>query len=388
MLLAYQQLLPGTASRTGWARGAVHELDLVDSVLAEWSLCRQRADQQVGDPAGRGIPTVRYHDANQLGKLSGSRPVNGALHSDRGAVSTFATQFDQHLELSIPRQITRASLGAFVVISGDQRDRFRDEGFLGPIDLMSPEEMDRTLFTLDQVLAAPGRAPQSADTSGRLAALVADRSGGPVPYVECRHLDSPAVFQLATHPLLLAAARTLYGEDLVLWRSTFIEKGAGGPRFHWHQDWGGVFGPYEDCYGLEPPLSFTFWIALTEATEANGCLWFVPGVRRVLRQVPASDGPNATLLAAAEDVAAADAVPVRLRPGQCVVFTDRALHGSPENTTDTPRRGLAVRFTLPSVRVRSHFSGHACVLISGRDTVGLNTMVEAPTAEPSELVRQ
>lgn len=275
-----------------------------------------------------------------------------------------------------------------VILAEEDFRRFREDGFLGPIDLMSPEQMTAVLAELDQVQQVPGRAPKPADTSGRLAGLVSTRAGGgPVPYIECRHLDSASVYRLTTHPLLMAVARKLYGEDLLLWRSTFIEKGEGGPRFQWHQDWGGVFGQYEDCYGLEPPLSFTFWIALTEATPENGCLRFVPGVRHVLSPKPAGDGPRAALLVDETRIDLNRVVPMPLRPGQCVVFTDRALHGSSENGTATPRRGLAARFTVPSVRVRPHFPGHACLLVSGRDTVGLNTLTSPPVGEPVDLVR-
>lgn len=272
-----------------------------------------------------------------------------------------------------------------MALSDDERTRFRADGFLGPIDLLPPEEMARLRADLEPVLRVPGRAPAPAESesSGRLAAMLPTQAGAsPVPFIECRHLDSASVYRLCTHPVLLDVARDLYGEDLVLWRSTFIQKGESGPAFQWHQDWGGVFGQYEDQYGLEPPLSFSFWIALTEANEDNGCLRFVPGARRVLRQVPASTGPRATLLVDKEDVDESKAVVMALRPGQCVVFTDRALHASGVNRTDTVRMALAVRFTVPSVQVRPHFPGHACVLVSGRDTVGLNRMAEPAVARP------
>jgi ectoine hydroxylase-related dioxygenase (phytanoyl-CoA dioxygenase family) len=198
-----------------------------------------------------------------------------------------------------------------------------------------------------------------------------------VPFIECRHLDSKAVFDLCAHPQLLAVARSLYGEDLILWRSTFIEKEEGGPEYRWHQDWGGVYGQGDE-YGLEPPLLFTFWIAISEATEDNGCLRFVPGIRRVVPATPASDGPRATMLISDGEIDTSNAVSMPLRPGQCVVFTDRAVHASGGNHGTEGRLGLAVRFTLSTVRVRPHFAGHACVLASGRDNSGVNTLQDSP----------
>ncbi|GHI86598.1 phytanoyl-CoA dioxygenase family protein [Streptomyces xanthophaeus] len=264
-------------------------------------------------------------------------------------------------------------------LDAQHRDLFRDQGFLGPLTLMSPEEMATLRVELEEVLRAPGRAPapDAEQSRGRLADLMAPRNGGsPVPYVESRHLDAPAVHRLCTHPALLSAARSLYGADLLLWRSTLISKAPGGPDFQWHQDWGGVFAPGDE-YGLEPPLSFTFWIAISEVSEENGCLRFVPGTRAVLPAAPGA-GRRATLLADGNAVDPSVPVPVPLRPGQCVVFTDRALHASGPNLSGAERIGLAVRLTVPAVRVRPHFPGHAVQLVSGRDTAGLNTLADAP----------
>ncbi|WP_128378886.1 phytanoyl-CoA dioxygenase family protein [Streptomyces cavernae] len=266
------------------------------------------------------------------------------------------------------------------VLEPSEIDKFRSQGFLGPLALMPPQEMTRLRGDLEKVLASPGLAPSPPpeESEGRLSSLVADRGGaGPVPYVECRHLDSPVVHQLCTHPRLLSVARSLYGPDLLLWRSTFIAKASGGPEFRWHQDWGGVHAP-DEAYGLEPPLLFTFWIAITEVTEDNGCLRFLPGTRAVLPTVPSGPGKRATLLVDEKAVDDSAAVSVPLQPGEFVVFTDRALHSSPPNASQAERLGLAVRFTLPAVKVRPHFPQHACMLASGEDRTLFNTLASPP----------
>jgi hypothetical protein len=268
-------------------------------------------------------------------------------------------------------------------VTAADRDVFRQQQVLGPITLMEPHEMALLRPRLEDVLGRPGFAPAPSHeaSAGRLSSLLASRNGGsPVPYVECRHLDSRTVYDLCTHPVLLECARSLYGEDLLLWRSTFLEKAAGGPEFRWHQDWGGVFAA-DEPYGLEPPLLFTFWIAISEATEDNGCLEFIPGLGHVIPGVRASGEARATLLIPESELDTSRAVSMPLRPGQCVVFSDRAVHSSKSNRADLPRLGLSARFTLPAVQVRPHFAGHACVLASGRDTVGLNTLVPPPAHE-------
>lgn len=264
-------------------------------------------------------------------------------------------------------------------LTEQQRDDFRTRGFAGPITLMSVEEMEALRPALNDVLRTPGLAPAPAPEQvvGRLAALVADQGGdSPVPYIESRHLDSPLVHRLCTHPVLLSAARALYGEDLLLWRSTFIAKADAGPAFQWHQDWGGVYAPGEE-YGLEPPLHFTFWIAVSDVTEDSGCLQFVSGTRAVLPARPHVSGERATLLVDDDMVDQDRVVSMPLRPGQCAVFTDRALHASGVNMSGSRRLGLAVRLTVPSVKVRPHFPRHTCVVVSGEDRAGFNTLTEA-----------
>ncbi|SEF23477.1 chlorinating enzyme [Amycolatopsis pretoriensis] len=277
--------------------------------------------------------------------------------------------------------MTRTEPNTSPEIGSPQFAEFREQGFAGPMTLMEPAEMAALRPAVDEVLATRGLAPEPSteQSSGRLSALVAQhRSGSPVPFIECRHLDSPVVHRLCTHPRLLAVARALYGADLLLWRSTFIAKASGGPEFHWHQDWGGVHAPGDE-YGLEPPMSFTFWIALTEATEENGCLRFIPGVRAVLPSRPANAGQRATMLVDDQDVDTSEVRSLPLQPGQFAVFTDRALHASGPNTSGAERLGLAVRYTVPAVRVRGHFPGHACLVASGADRAGLNVIAAPPT---------
>ena len=73
--------------------------------------------------------------------------------------------------------------------------------------------------------------------------------------------------------------------------------------FPWHQDNGYAF--------VEPQQYLTCWIALTDATEENGCPWVVPG-----------SPPLGTLAHEYSDIGfvclrdPADAVPVPVRRGQ------------------------------------------------------------------------
>jgi len=265
-------------------------------------------------------------------------------------------------------------------LSSEQIATYRRDGFIGPLRWGSAQEAAALVVALDEVLRRPGvvTPAEARGRDGRLSSILQRvDSPDPTPYTECRHLDSPQVWALCAHPAVLCVARRIYGPDLLVWRSSLIEKVAGTPEFRWHQDWGGVFRRGDD-YGLEPPLHFSAWLALTPADEENGCVFFIPGTRAVLPTVPASEAPGASALVAGSRIDERRAVPMRLSPGEFVLFSDRVVHGSPPNRSGARRLALAVRYTLPMVAVRPHFSGHRVILACGEDRVGVNPLARPP----------
>ena len=72
-------------------------------------------------------------------------------------------------------------------------------------------------------------------------------------------------------------------------------------------------------------------------------------------------------------------VALAIEPGQFFLFNERLLHHSNPNRTATHRLGLAIRVTVPIVKVSEPFPG---ILLSGEDRMGFNRYVEPPTDEP------
>ena len=56
------------------------------------------------------------------------------------------------------------------------------------------------------------------------------------------------------------------------WDQAVYKKPGTESPFPWHQDNGYAF--------VEPQQYLTCWVALTDATEENGCPWVVPGLHR------------------------------------------------------------------------------------------------------------
>lgn len=88
---------------------------------------------------------------------------------------------------------------------------------------------------------------------------------------------SPPFRALSRTPRVLGAAKELLGdEELYLHHSKVNVKAAiEGSVWPWHQDYGAW-----QLDGIQRPDMATFMVALDEATEMNGCLYFLPGSHR------------------------------------------------------------------------------------------------------------
>jgi ectoine hydroxylase-related dioxygenase (phytanoyl-CoA dioxygenase family) len=168
---------------------------------------------------------------------------------------------------------------------------------------------------------------------------------------------------------------SLYGPDLILWRSLFFVKNPGGPASRWHQDW-------KSWPMLDPKVTVTAWIAITEATLENSCMQVIPGSHRAaIPHIGSADADAADYTS--PDPAFVDtskAVPIELQPGEFFLLDERVLHYAAPNASNKRRIGLAVRVTVPTVTVDHAlcFPGHKVLVISGEDPFGLNEVTSPP----------
>jgi ectoine hydroxylase-related dioxygenase (phytanoyl-CoA dioxygenase family) len=194
---------------------------------------------------------------------------------------------------------------------------------------------------------------------------------------QSRHLDQRVVYDLCTHPAIVERMASLFGPDLILWRSNLFVKEPGGKEIPWHQD--------INYWPIEPPLNVTAWMALDDVTTENACVQLIPGSHR--SQIPHVAVPHEAdvdadfaEMADPAHVDASSLINMQLLPGEFFLFTERLLHHSDPNRSGRRRAGLAIRVTLPFVRV-DHvrvFPGHKVVVISGEDRFGLNELGSPP----------
>jgi phytanoyl-CoA hydroxylase len=187
------------------------------------------------------------------------------------------------------------------------------------------------------------------------------------------HKLSEVIRRSLAHPRLVAALTRIVGPNVKSMQSMLFIKAEGKPGQAWHQD--EFFIPTRD-------RSLTaVWIALDDATIANGCLWVLPGSHRrgVLYPDRDQNDPRFDCSIEAYDFPYREegAVPVEIPAGAAVIFNGYLLHRSLPNTGQHGyRRALAhhymsaeslLAWKVPAGTPVSTWDYRDIVLVAGED---------------------
>jgi non-heme Fe2+,alpha-ketoglutarate-dependent halogenase len=238
---------------------------------------------------------------------------------------------------------------------GDQ-DYDRD-GCLGPLRVLSTGEAAGVLARLDAVRDE-------------------DVAGVRHPWYYKSYLLFTWMDALVRTKAILDAVETIVGSDILVMSADIWRKKAGETRhISVHQDAG--------YWSLEPLDITTAWVALTPASEENGCMAFALGTHK-LRLVEhdntyAPDNMLSHGQTAKIDLASFDQVASVLQPGEMSLHHALLAHGSGPNTTGEPRVGICVRY-LPG---RIRYTGGppiSAMVVRGRHEGNL-ILEEPPTGD-------
>ena len=151
----------------------------------------------------------------------------------------------------------------------------------------------------------------------------------------------PPMLAFLRHPPLLSCIEGLIGPDII--GSSVYRIRPKLPQWDhgevpWHQDSGYLLA---HC---DVHLIVTCWVPLIDVTVANGCLHVLPGVQRdgILRHY--TGGHAGYLEVPAEELPEARPVAVEMRAGDVLFMTNLTPHASFENSTDTVRWSLDLRY--------------------------------------------
>ena len=169
--------------------------------------------------------------------------------------------------------------------------------------------------------------------------------------------------QLAHHPRILDAVEDLIGPDILVYHSTLFLKEAHSAAFvRWHQD--------STYFYLAPHLHVTAWVALSDASEAAGCMRALPGSHR-WGSIAHDDKPEPMNMirrgqgiSERFDAETGSALP--LRAGEMSLHHTDLVHASGANATSDRRIGLAISYIPARVRPTGAVRPHA-LCVRGQD---------------------
>ena len=145
---------------------------------------------------------------------------------------------------------------------------------------------------------------------------------------------------------LVSVAERLLGGPVRLWHDqVFVKPARDGAGVAWHQD-------YSYWKRTKPIAHITAWIGLDDADEDNGCVRYVPGSHRwplMPREHLAGDMAKVLNHLTDEQRAAFKPVPSVLKAGEASFHHPMTLHGSFENRSGRPRRGVVINFIRDGV---------------------------------------
>lgn len=233
------------------------------------------------------------------------------------------------------------------VLTPEQIEQFNRDGFLKGIRIFTPEEARANQEYFDALLAKV------------LAA------GGDSYSISTAHLKYGRVYDLLTHPRLIAVVKDLLGPNLIAWGSHyFCKMPRDGKPVAWHQD--------ASYWPLSPSKAVTVWLAIDDADRENACMKFVAGSHHVghLTFRPSDPSEHNVLNQTIDNAEQyGEVVWDELKAGEASLHSDLLLHGSEANLSDRRRCGITLRYCAADVRAGLGWNQKG-VIVAGSDPSG------------------
>jgi hypothetical protein len=133
-------------------------------------------------------------------------------------------------------------------------------------------------------------------------------------------------------------AATLAGIDGIrIWHDQALIKPPYGNHTAFHMD--------DPFWSFSSPNAISIWVALDEATLANGCLWYLPGTHKQVTYAATGIGENlGSLFKAYPQFRDLEAVAAPCPAGSAVFHNGLIAHGAGANMTPHARRAMTCAF--------------------------------------------
>jgi len=255
------------------------------------------------------------------------------------------------------------------MLSREQIERYRYDGYLFPFAALSPAELAECNSGMARYEAWLGKRINEADRRWRSAG-----------YVFLPWLDA-----LVRNECVLNVVEDLIGPDILVYTATFFIKEAQSPTFAaWHQD--------ATYFGLDPHEHVTAWVALSDASAEAGCMEVVSseGAPRQMHHgaLGLQHSINGGGQAIVEPIDPTGAAMMKLPAGSFSLHHTLCRHRSAPNRSDHRRVGIGISYIPTHCRLTG--SVRMCArLMRGRDTGGNFDLLPPPEDEfdPAALER-
>ena len=236
-------------------------------------------------------------------------------------------------------------------LPADKVAQWKRDGFLSPFPLLDEDELQACRAGVERYERWLG-SPINSDAHMKWRSMV--------------YLLMPWAAKLARDPRILDKVEDLLGPDILIFTSTFFIKEPHSQTIAaWHQD--------STYYGLEPKEEVTVWVALTDASEAAGCMEALSfrGKPRQLSHVSRAvkDSVNRAGQVITEPLDEGSPVAMPLKAGWFSMHHGLCPHRSGPNTSSHRRIGLGFNYIPASARPAGSIR-HAALLVRGVDRYG------------------
>ena len=220
-------------------------------------------------------------------------------------------------------------------LSTHQLISYQEDGYLLVEGFLDPTELERWRRVTNDAVA------------GRLSDPAAELTNQKNPQDYYARVFTQAIRLADTHaemrtlifdpPLARMAAMLAGADGMRLWHDQALIKPPWGNPTGWHLD-----NPY---WSFSSPQAISFWIALDDATLANGCMWYLPGTHKTARYDNVGIGQNISdLFGHYPQWRQIEAVPAPCPAGSVVWHSGLIAHAAGVNMTPRPRRAMTCAF--------------------------------------------
>ena len=220
-------------------------------------------------------------------------------------------------------------------VTAEEISRYRDRGYLIIEDLLSPQELESLKGAVTTTVEQMGNRKLVGEGNEQ---FQYDREKNPdTTFLQKINLwkDNDTVSGFVRNPEIGRMACELAGVDSVrLWHDQTLQKLPWSNPTSWHLD-----APNWSFHSRDV---LSIWIALSDSTLTNGCMWFVPGTHKTAEFE--RNAEFSTQVGALFDIYpewhGLDAVPIELKAGSASVHNGLLAHGAGVNMTQEPRQAM------------------------------------------------